>query len=118
MLAIHNIKYLCLFSHSSRILRPLNEFFFSVVKITFSSKTKRIDAIANKFLLEKFYNTLLTVAKETKIIISFSHGGIIPVTKEGEAASIKISLDKVTTSQCRLIHESCDDHEAEQEEKL
>ena len=61
---------------------------------------------------------LLTVTKETKIIISFSHGGIIPVMKEGEVASIKVSLDEVTKSQWCFMHESCDDHEEEQEEKF
>ena len=35
--------------------------------------------------------------------------------QEGEVASIKVSLDEVTKSQWYLMHESCDDHEEEQE---
>ena len=38
--------------------------------------------------------------------------------KEGEVASIKVSLDEVTKSQWCFMHESCDDHEEEQEEKF
>ena len=118
VLATHNIAYLCMPSHSSHILQPLDRFFFSVVKRAYRSKTKRTDITANSALLEKCYTSLLTAAIEPTIITSFSRAGIIPVMKEGEVVSIEVSVDKLIHGQWSLMEEQYDDHEEEQAEKI
>ena len=118
MLATHNIAYLCMPSHSSHILQPLDRFFFSVVKRAFRNKTKRNDITANSALLEKCSTALLTAATEPTIITSFVRAGIIPVMKEGEVVSLNLSIDKVIHGQWNLMEEQSEDHEEEQAEKV
>ena len=117
VLAEHNIAYLCMPSHSSHILQPLDRHFFAVVKKAFRSKTIRADVVAHSALLERCYTALLSAATPPTIVTSFVRAGIIPIMRGGEVAALELSPDKVLHSQWGIMSEYEDENEEIKEER-